>query len=574
MGFVLSDKIIGNLIESMSISHQGDVCIFAPNGSSISLPLGNANLITPEQLKEITQPQELELLGSKYIVCSYLSGSDFQLVNLVSDAEFYADVRQIQGVFTILIIALFVLIVLISLLFSGSISKPLVRLAKSFGSETSTATFGMSIENTSVYRNICSNISSIRNSNEALSSLMEVSKQPLRNATLLALLREHHLNSKFLSQQLDDFKARCRLPRYTLVLISFDYYKRAYVDYSPLELSRLQEGLCDLVATQKYPFEYSCEYVECMPQTYACIFNLDADNLATLTQELNTILTLADLENNQLRLIFVTSDLIDDLSDLPTLYRMAKNALRYRVLSRPNQLIDSLHLPTMKNTSAFLTDENKVYITNYITAGNSNAASSYICELIARSAAQDIPYDYLIASYFSILTLIAQILTERGVSFFELFSVDPFAELNSLSNLDEIENFFHSVCVKVAAVFLQRQQQESDILRRALDYIAENFQNRISLEDVSAYIGYSPKYFSRYFKEQTNVSFVRYLNQLRIQSAKDLLSDASIPIKDVATRVGFESANTFVRTFKQFEGVPPGQYRTVHLAPSDRNQAN
>lgn len=68
--------------------------------------------------------------------------------------------------------------------------------------------------------------------------------------------------------------------------------------------------------------------------------------------------------------------------------------------------------------------------------------------LSSRARENGIPYEHLITSFSSILSLIAQILTARSIPFFPLFDADPFAELSSLNNLDEIGDFFRSVCTK------------------------------------------------------------------------------------------------------------------------------
>ena len=142
------------------------------------------------------------------------------------------------------------------------------------------------------------------------------------------------------------------------------------------------------------------------------------------------------------------------------------------MLNRQSQLIRSDHLPLAERTSVLLTSENKTFITNYITSGNSDAAKNYICAIVERSAESGIPYEHLITAFSSILALIAQILADRGVAFFQMFEIDPFVELNSLNSLDEICDFFRSVCTKADAAIMNRQQQESDVLHRSMEYFS------------------------------------------------------------------------------------------------------
>lgn len=570
MGFVLSPSLAEALLDDRFLERQGDICIFDAAGAPVCSTFAQTDSLP---LFDDSEVHNCRIGDTDYQVQSLSGSYGLRYISVIPTSEYYSGLQPIRSFTLLLILILLVLIVLISAIFSSRISRPIIRLANSFSEPPIDDPRSAAIESTAVYRSIRSNINEIRASNEKLSTLMKSGQEQLRSNLLLDILRGRSQDEALLSYQLAELGAQFPHKYYTLVLLSFDFYKRAYLDYTPVELAHMQDGICKLTAAWTYPFEQKIEYMECLPRTFAFIVNMDELNLTALHRELTQILHLADIENDQLRLIFVTTSFVNRLEELPELYQSAKNALRYRVLNRQSQLIQSMHLPSAGEYPSFLTDENKNYITNYITSGNADAAKSYIVALIEQSAENGIPYEHLITSFSSILSLIAQILTARSIPFFPLFDADPFAELSSLNNLDEIGDFFRSVCTKATAALLERQQQESDILRRSLDYIARNYHNRISLDDVSAYVGYSPKYFSRYFKDQTGITFVNYLNRLRIQAAKELLADPNIVIKDVAARVGFENINTFFRVFKQFEGVTPGQYRAAHAPAQEDEQS-
>jgi len=64
-------------------------------------------------------------------------------------------------------------------------------------------------------------------------------------------------------------------------------------------------------------------------------------------------------------------------------------------------------------------------------------------------------------------------------------------------------------------------------------------------------------------KEETGSTFTEYLNQLRIERSKAYLYRRDLSISEVACLTGFEDQSYFTRIFKQYVGVPPGQYRTL-----------
>jgi YesN/AraC family two-component response regulator len=76
----------------------------------------------------------------------------------------------------------------------------------------------------------------------------------------------------------------------------------------------------------------------------------------------------------------------------------------------------------------------------------------------------------------------------------------------------------------------------------------------------------TPPYLSTYFKQQTGYNFSDYLNRLRIRQAKELLADGKHAIQEIADRVGYNNVNSFIRIFKKYESVTPGQYKeSLHI---------
>ena len=76
--------------------------------------------------------------------------------------------------------------------------------------------------------------------------------------------------------------------------------------------------------------------------------------------------------------------------------------------------------------------------------------------------------------------------------------------------------------------------------------------------------GFSKFYFSRLFKQFTNVSFYKYVNQKRIEKAAEMLTEPNISITNVALSCGFESLSSFIRMFKIVKGCTPTEFRNMY----------
>src|SRR5690606_12033223 len=87
-----------------------------------------------------------------------------------------------------------------------------------------------------------------------------------------------------------------------------------------------------------------------------------------------------------------------------------------------------------------------------------------------------------------------------------------------------------------------------------------NYTSDISLNDLSDKFQLSTSYISTIFKAYTGTNFKEFLNRYRIQKAKEILSSNDIMVNQVALMVGYNNVNTFIRLFKKYVGLSPGQY--------------
>ena len=136
------------------------------------------------------------------------------------------------------------------------------------------------------------------------------------------------------------------------------------------------------------------------------------------------------------------------------------------------------------------------------------------------------------------------------------------AEVDSCQSIDELSVLLTSIFHRfVGYVFDFSQFEHADILYKATAYLRENLAERVSLENLAAYVGLSRGYLSALFKSELGVTFTDYINSIRIDKSKDLLLDASLPLAVIAGLVGYSDQSYFTKKFTQLTGMTPGQYR-------------
>lgn len=107
----------------------------------------------------------------------------------------------------------------------------------------------------------------------------------------------------------------------------------------------------------------------------------------------------------------------------------------------------------------------------------------------------------------------------------------------------------------------QVNEQEGIRIGYIYDYIMKNYDNDISLEDIAKHAAMTPQAFCRYFKKHTRLTFVSFLNEVRINEACKKLADGSYEsISNIAYHCGFNSIANFNRVFKSVTKKSPREY--------------
>jgi len=100
-------------------------------------------------------------------------------------------------------------------------------------------------------------------------------------------------------------------------------------------------------------------------------------------------------------------------------------------------------------------------------------------------------------------------------------------------------------------------------LEKVLDFIARHYQGELYLEIIAKHFSMNQKYLSRWFKDKMAIGINEYINQYRINKAKELLTETDKNVADIGNAVGFENRTTFFRSFKKMEGISPNDYRKM-----------
>lgn len=104
-------------------------------------------------------------------------------------------------------------------------------------------------------------------------------------------------------------------------------------------------------------------------------------------------------------------------------------------------------------------------------------------------------------------------------------------------------------------------QNETDRLNKVYEYVFKNFRKKISLEEIAELLHMTPTSFSRYFTIKNNKSFSRFIAEIRIKHACEMLTETDESVAQVCYDCGFNTLSNFNKQFKEIMFKKPSEYK-------------
>jgi two-component system response regulator YesN len=246
---------------------------------------------------------------------------------------------------------------------------------------------------------------------------------------------------------------------------------------------------------------------------------------------------------------------------LPESMRAAQEAVAERIVEGTGRLYESVMTASGIDSKKLL-DKYGKYIDRAIDTLNAEAADEALSELTGETAQA-----HGIRGY----ELLDMALSAGRIFVMRLYMKD---EPEAIQSFEERCGLCGSAdklvgCLRdfqrqqINAVREQRENEAIRPIRIAKQYIYNHSHEPITLEDVCAATGFSSSYFSTIFKKETGEGFAKYLTRVRIERAKDLLQNTSLPIAEICIQIGYSDIKHFTSTFKKITDLNPGQYRKL-----------
>ncbi len=174
-------------------------------------------------------------------------------------------------------------------------------------------------------------------------------------------------------------------------------------------------------------------------------------------------------------------------------------------------------------------------------------------------------YDNKFYNYLNKITSSAFALKECGdeiIKIKDLFSKCP--DFYEFLIAEEYVKLVRKVLLQSKGVFIT-EDVDSIRMKQIISYISDNYDKRITIEDLKRKLGIGKTEISRIIKQSTNFSFITYLNNYRIEKSLVLLNEDKYSITEIANLCGFNSSSYFTEVFHSLTGFTPRDYKNKKI---------
>lgn len=136
--------------------------------------------------------------------------------------------------------------------------------------------------------------------------------------------------------------------------------------------------------------------------------------------------------------------------------------------------------------------------------------------------------------------------------------------INSV-NLDQIQIELNNMIKHRQSKLEETDDSISPIILKLLRNIEKNYSKDLNLKEISETYNINSIYLGQLFQKETGILFSDYLNNFRVNKAKNLLVETSLKAAEIGELVGYANKNYFYRKFKDIVGITPSEWRKINL---------
>lgn len=445
-------------------------------------------------------------------------------------------ISEIRKAIIMLIIFSVILATVLSLMAAFQVSKPERSIYKSLTAkypERHISGKKLSIE-----------ISNIIYKNESMQKEFELQQSILRNAVVNNFLLGMFTDKEEVKLRFEQCGMQLKNGIYGLLII-----KMQIPQIQSIQEQGMQKMLVREILTNNIPNHFAFSDLD--SEKFILLLNTSSTEVELLKGAVNQGLEkcIQELQRLSIRSINVHGLLTDRLSVIPPMFTHIKIEMTQK--SFDDSLHEAVWYELTELNSAYYPLEIELKLISAVRSGNISSLMQTFQFLKSVNSILFIDSQMSAEAYRFIEAVYATLLRHNILGDTEQ-KHEILEKIKEQVCPNEVYQMLSSLYIETA-LMSSKQTVKISFKKDIVQYVEENFTDaQISLRSVSEHFHITEVYFSKLFKQESGINFVKYLEKLRIEKAEELLKKTDLKIGEIAKLVGYNSTQVFRRAYKRF----------------------
>ena len=308
---------------------------------------------------------------------------------------------------------------------------------------------------------------------------------------------------------------------------------------------------------------YLCESVECIESCICLLIGIQkGSDWMSAKRNLVKIKTELQLLTEQ-NLCFSIGFPVESLSDLSRSYENAIQLIQYRFVYGLNSFL-SFDMDGIYDRPPYIAINNEKLI-SAVRSCNQKEAEKIITEILEKLSACQ--YDFIQLTINQMMFELVKIdyhfyeTNSRKASFDKIST-----SVESLKTIQEAKLFFVSYCEGIMEkIKTKKTAFRSNMFDETVRYISQHYSDyELSTDSLADMAHMTPGYFGKLFRENVGKSVTEFINETRLNEARELLEKSELSVNNISSMVGFNNTTYFITSFKKKYYMSPSLYRKQH----------
>jgi len=384
----------------------------------------------------------------------------------------------------------------------------------------------------------------------------------LREKLLRELIYNTYSDYTTLENKIDLYKINLNKSNLLVTILHIDILPELNKEFSQIDIETLKIAIKEIIENA-IPGSYGKEVFQNNEDIVTILSNENEINWYTVSNKIFMDIKEAIKNELQISTTIGIGGVINNIDEIFKSYNEATSAIEAKFFMGEDNVIffDEIVIKNLNSIRYPLNEDIKII--NCLSTGNidqlKSSVDDYFNTLCSDSS---VSKEYIKYSCFALFGSIFKFCLEKTVNINTIFenNNDWLSKINKCKTIFELKETILNIVYYILKV-MSENKNTNYLIRKAVEYIKENFCEDISLETIAKNIFITPGYLSLLFKQETGVNFLEYLHKYRIQKAKEYFHNKLLKNYEVSRMVGYTNEKYFSQMFKRYTGLTPTQYK-------------